>query len=225
MSKDEKIWIPDNYYQGFLRGCLANELIEETPSKTALENAGCEISALCYLITPDGKQHNPRIMKPNEFPTSIRKLFESRPDDTQSDDELEVAEPAVKDIEEIKEMLDIDPHQVCDTCQQSKSLQSFKRYPGRVARYRTTCIECQTMAKEKMPEFKQDTPPVPEPVQELSEEVIEDAVIVQTRPAVSVTLEYLKRIATEAFERGREYERSNISMIEPSLDELLGMGA
>lgn len=225
MSKDETIWIPDNYYQGFLRGCLANELIEETPSKTALENAGCDISALCYLITPDGKQHNPRIMKPNEFPTSIRKLFETRPADAQSYDELEVAEPAVKDIEEIKEMLDTDPHQVCDTCQQPKPLQSFKKFPGRGTKYRTTCIECQTMAKEKMPEFKQDTPPVPKPDQEIAQEVIEEAVIVQTRPAVSVTLEYLKRIATEAFERGREHERSNISMIEPSLDELLGVGA
>lgn len=212
MSKDERIWIPDNYYQGFLRGCLANELIEETPSKTALENAGCEISALCYLILPNGSQHNPRLMNPNEFPTSIRQLFEA------SSNEAPI-EPNT--VDEAPSQDHVDETQECDTCKEVKTLQSFKRYPGRLPKYRPTCIECQSK-EGNIPNTKHDDHPIPE----TSEEHVSDAVIIQTRPtSVTVTLDYLKRLATEAYMRGREYERSNTTTVEPSLDELLEIGA
>lgn len=226
MAKDEKIWIPDNYYNGFLRGCLANELLEDTPSKTALENAGCEISALCYLVLPDGSQHNPRLMKPNEFPTSIRKLFEALPLEHYSEDGPieESSDPVVKDAQELNDMLSNATSQTCDQCNQPKPLQAFKRFPGRASRYRTTCIECQTNMKEPIPKFKEDTSPVPTPISQV-EESITDAEVIETKPMAVVSLDYLKRMAKDAFERGREYERSNIETIEPSLEELLGIGA
>lgn len=222
MVKDEKIWIPDNHYNGFLKGCMANEAIETTPSKTALENAGCEISALCYLILPDGKQHNPRIMKPNEFPSSIRALFEIAPYESDPDED-----PAPLDTvgKEIKDMLQEATYQVCDTCGENKPMEAFKKKPGRGVLRRSTCIECETKAKEQMPQFKEDTPPASQPDPAPKSEVVEGAVVVPAKPTVAVTLDYLKRIATEAFERGREYERSNVETVEPSLDELLGIGA
>lgn len=220
MSKDEKIWIPDNYYNGFLKGCMANEAIETTPSKTALENARCQISALCYLILPDGKQHNPRFMKPNEFPSSIRALFEIAPYDGYQDEEMATNEPP-KAIDVIEEAT----YQVCDTCHENKPMEAFKKMPGRGVKRRAACIECETKAKEHMPQFKDESTPAQQHDQEPKSEVVEDAVVVPTKPTVAVTLEYLKRIATEAFERGREFERSNVETIEMSLDELLGIGA
>lgn len=222
MAKDEKIWIPDNYYNGFLKGCMANEAIETTPSKTALENAGCEISALCYLILPNGDQHNPRFMKPNEFPSSIRALFEIAPDEGDPDEE-----PAPTDTvgKEIKDMLHEATYQVCDTCGENKPMEAFKKKPGRGVLRKSTCIQCEAKAKEQMPQFKKDTPPAPEPDTVPKSEAVEGTVVVPSRPPVTVTLDYLKRIATEAFERGREHERKNFETVELSLDELLGIGA
>ncbi|MDD2267037.1 hypothetical protein [Sulfuricurvum sp.] len=238
MSKSETIWIPDNYYQGFLRGCLANELIEETPSKTALENAGCEISALCYLITPDGKQHNPRIMKPNDLSTSIRKLFSAK-----VSDEPEQTDSTPKTLpEEVGDMIMSATSQRCDTCNESKPIEAFKKFPGRGIKRKSTCIECEAKAKAETTnashmngsEFKRklkDTllgsnesasTPDQEPKAEI---IVTDAEIIEKHPTVCVTLAYLKRLATDAYERGREYERSNVETVEPSLDELLGIGA
>lgn len=220
MAKDEKIWIPDNYYNGFLRGCMTNEAIETTPSKTALENAGCEISGMCYLVLPDGKQHNPRIMKPNEFPSSIRALFEITPDAGDPNEEMVTPEPP-KAMDVIEEAT----HLVCDTCGENKPMEAFKKKPGRGVLRKSTCIECETNAKEQMPQFKEDTPPAPQSDPAPKSEVVEGAVVVPAKPTVAVTLDYLKRIATEAFERGREFERNNVQTVEYSLDELLGIGA
>lgn len=232
MAKDERIWIPDNYYNGFLKGCMANELIEDTPSKTALENSGCQISALCYLILPDGSQHNPRIMKPNEFPSSIRKLFEIIPD-AEYPDEI----PAVLDTvgKELKDVLQEATHQVCDICKENKPFESFKKMPGRGVRRRTTCIECEAKSKAygkpnahpiSTEEFKERAAEIlTGPDQLTSNPLLQrcqiDAKIVAKRATVCVSLDYLKRLATEAYERGREFERSNILTVEPSLDELL----
>lgn len=218
MAKDERIWIPDSYYNGFLKGCMSNEAIETTPSKTALEDAGCSISALCYLILPDDSQHNPRFMKPNEFPTSIRALFEIVPDAGDPDEERATLETVGQ---EIKDILQEATYQVCDTCGEDKPMEAFKKMPGRGVKRRGTCIECEVKAREQMPQFKDDTTPDPLP----KSEAVEGTVVVPARPAVTVTLDYLKRLATEAFERGREYERNNVETVEPSLDELLGIGA
>lgn len=222
MSKDERIWIPDNYYTGFLRGCMTNEAIETTPSKTALENAGCDISGMCFLILPNGAQCNPRTMKPNELPSSIRALFEIAPDEGDPDEDP-IAPQTI--AHEITDMLKDATYQICDTCYENKPIEAFKKKPGRGVLRRTTCIECEVKAKEQMPKFKEDTPPTPHPDPAPKQEAIEGSVIVPTRPTVSVTLEYLKRIATEAFERGREYERSNVDPVELSLDDLLGISA
>ncbi len=234
MGQNEKIWIPDNYYQGFLRGCLANELIEDTPSKTALENAGCQISGMCYLILPDESQHNPRIMKPNELPTSIRKLFESIPDGGNSDDV-----PAVLDTvgQELNDVLQEATYQVCDTCNQNKPMEAFKKFPGRGVKRRSTCIECES--KKKVHEAPNAHPLSPGELKDSATEILTRSDELSITPLqcgvepifeakqanVYVSLDYLKRLATEAYERGREYERSNIETEEPTLDELLGIGA
>jgi len=234
MPKDEKIWIPDNYYQGFLRGCLANELIEVTPSKTALENAGCQISALCYLVLPDESQHNPRFMKPSEFPTLIRKLFELTPDEGNQDEV-----PAVLDTvgQELNDVLQEATYQVCDTCSENKPMESFKKFPGRGVKRRSTCIECE--AKNKVDEKPNAHPLSPKELKESVAGILTRPDQLSTTPMqcgvepifeakqanVYVSLDYLKRLATEAYERGREYERSNIETEEPTLDELLGIGA
>lgn len=220
MAKDEKIWIPDNYYNGFLKVCMANEAIETTPSKTALENAGCEISALCYLILPNGDQHNPRFMKPNEFPTSIRALFEIAPDEGDPDEE-----PAPVDTvgQEIKDMLQEATYQVCDTCGENKPMEAFKKKPGRGVLRKSTCIECEAKAKEQTAPIEENTTPAPDP--DRKPDPIEETVTSETKPPVMVTLEYLKKITTEAFERGREYERNSVETVELSLDELLVIGA
>lgn len=207
MSKDERIWIPDNYYNGFLKGCMSNEAIETTPSKTALENTGCNISALCYLILPNGEQHNPRFMKPNEFPTSIRALFEIVP----GEEDTVTHEPPKR-----MNVLEEATHQMCDTCGENKPMEAFKKKACRGVLRRSTCIACETKAKE-------DTHPAPQP--DSKPEPIEETATSETKLPVIVTLEYLKKIATEAFERGREFERSNITTVYPSLDELLGIGA
>ncbi len=222
MAKDERIWIPDNYYQGFLRGCMNNELIEDTPSKTGLEDAGCQISALCYLITPDGKQHNPRIMNPNELPTSVRKLFEEK-----SDNEPESSASVPQTLAgEVEDMLKDATYQVCDTCGENKPMEAFKKFPGRGVKRQSTCIECQDKAKAKIQNISDAKEPIKSPDQEpKAETIIIDTEIIEKRPTVCVTLDYLKKLATDAYERGREFERSNVETVEPSLDELLGIGA
>jgi len=238
VAKGERIWIPDNYYQGFLRGCMNNELIEDTPSKTGLEDAGCQISALCYLITPDGKQHNPRIMNPNELPTSVRKLFEEKPD---NEPESPASVPQTL-ADKVGDMLKDVTYQVCDTCGENKPMEAFKKFPGRGIKRQSTCIECQDKAKAEVPnasrmnqsEFKEKVKDTllgsNEPIESKDQEpkaeiIIMDAQVVEKRPTVCVTLDYLKKLATDAYERGREFERSNVETVEPSLDELLGIGA
>lgn len=222
MAKDERIWIPDNYYTGFLRGCMSNEAIETTPSKTALENAGCNISGMCFLILPNGDQCNPRTLKPNELPSSIRALFEIVPDKSDPDEEPAASQTMAH---KVSNMIRDATYQVCDTCGENKPMEAFKKRPGRGVLRRTTCIECETKAREKMPQFRDSTSNAPHHDQDHKPEVIEGAVVVPTQPTVMVTLEYLKRIATEAFERGREHERSNVEPVEPSLDDLLGISA
>lgn len=232
MGKNEKIWIQDNYYNGFLRGCLGNELIEETPSKTALENAGCQISALCYLILPDQSQHNPRTMKPNEFPTSIRKLFEIEAANFDLDDDMfgenaesESTSSAVTDPKTISDMLFDATSQVCEECNQKKPIEAFAKMRGRGLRRQSVCIECNTKAKEKKPEqtaSKSEDLPIA-PYHEIPHG--QHAHTVESNPTAVVSVDYLKKIANEAFNRGREYERSNINTVAPSLDELLEIGA
>ncbi|MBV5334739.1 MAG: hypothetical protein JZU49_02915 [Sulfuricurvum sp.] len=228
MPKDEKIWIQDNYYNGFLRGCLGNELIEETPSKTALENAGCQISALCYLILPDQSQHNPRTMKPNEFPTSIRKLFEIEAANFDLDDDVfgekaesEETSSVVTDPKTISDMLSDATSKVCEECNQQKPIEAFAKMRGRGVRRQSVCIECQTKAKALASQVKPDVHPQPASI----EDDIKDVEAVEANPMAVVSIDYLKKIANEAFNRGREYERSNIDTVAPSLDELLEIGA
>lgn len=232
MGKDDKKWIPDNYYNGFLRGCLGNELLEETPAKSALENAGCDISALCYLILPDGSQHNPRIMKPNEFPTSIRKLFEIEVAKFDLDDEpIEpntvdtYSEPVVTDRKAISDMLADATSKICAECNQSKPIEAFAKMRGRGVRRQDVCIECNTKAKEKTPDHTtSDNGDLPlAPYHEIPH--AQPTQTAETNPMAVVSVDYLKKIANEAFNRGREYERSNINTVAPSLDELLDIGA
>lgn len=226
MSKDETIWIPDNYYKGFLKTCFTNELIEDTPSKTALENAGCNISALCFLITPDGKQHNPRIMKPNEFPTSIRKLFETIPSIPDED----IVEP-VSEPEKINDFIGDATSQVCEECNETKPMEAFAKMRGRGIRRQGVCIECTTKAKETMPKFKPDhTGPVSDDLPEApyheiphGHPVINEKVD-DTKIAL-VPMSWVKNVVSQAFEKGREFERANIETVTPSLDELLEIGA
>jgi len=232
MAKDEKKWIPDNYYNGFLRGCLANELIETTPAKSVLEDAGCEISALCYLILPDGSQHNPRFMKPNEFPTSIRKLFEIEAANFDLDygplepNTIDTSnEPAVTDRKPISDMLADITSKVCNECKQPKPIEAFAKMRGRGVRRQDVCIECNAKTKEKKPDHTtSDNGDLPvAPYHEIPRG--QPTPTVKTGPMAVVSVDYLKKIANEAFNRGREYERSNINTVAPSLDELLEIGA
>lgn len=238
MAKDEKIWIQDNYYNGFLRGCLGNELIEETPSKTALENAGCQISALCYLILPDQSQHNPRTMKPNEFPTSIRKLFEIEAANFDLDDDVfgekaesESTSSVVTDPETISDMLFDATSQVCEECNQQKPIEAFAKMRGRGVRRQSVCIECNAKAKETMPKFKPDhAGPVSEDLPEVPyHEIPHGQPVINEKghdeKIALVPMSWVKNVVSQAFEKGREFERANIETVTPSLDELLQIGA
>lgn len=230
MSKDEAIWIPDNYYRGFLRTCMNNELIEDTPSKTALENAGCNISALCFLITPDGKQHNPRIMNPNELSTSIRKLFQPIPHVPDEDIGTVNTEP-VTEPEKVNDFIGDATSQVCEECGETKPMEAFAKMRGRGVCRQSVCIECNTKAKETMPKFKPDhTGPVSEDLPEAPYHEIPHG-----QPAINekehdekialVPMSWVKNVVSQAFEKGREFERANIETVTPSLDELLQIGA
>lgn len=160
-------------------------------------------------------------MKPNEFPTSIRALFEIVPDAQDPDDEETVTHEPSKPMDVIEEAT----HQVCDTCSENKPMEAFKKKPGRGVLRKSTCIECEAKAKEQTAPIEENTPPAPEHDTVPKSEAVEGTVVVPSRPPVTVTLDYLKRIATEAFERGREHERNSVETVDLSLDELLGIGA
>lgn len=222
MAKDDRIWILDNYYMGFIKGLNQNQHIEHIPSKTALENAGCNISGMCYLITPGGSQFNPRTLKPNELASSIRALFESpQSDDEVMDDEEdqigELAEEAAEictpaEPEKVNDYVADATSQVCEECGESKPLEAFKKMPGRGIKRQSVCIECKAKHIADVVEpVKTYVPPNSDPVVEDDEQKDKVALVPMT---------WVMELVKEAYERGKSEKQQNVVM--PSLDELIG---
>lgn len=209
------------HYEKFVQKAKRNTKMIRIPSHQELEDSGFDITDLYFLILPNGLQVNPETVNPDTdlFDDAIKPLFLK--------DWKVYKEPAVvKTVaQETKNMLQEATYQVCDTCGENKPMEAFKKRPGRGVLRKSTCIECEANAKEPIPQFKDDATPAPKLDQLPNPEAVEGTVVVPARPAVTVTLDYLKRLATQAFERGREYERNNVETVEPSLDELLGIGA
>lgn len=67
--------IQANYYQGFVTMCKRNPKIARIPTKDELENAGCQLSEMSYLIEPDGRECNPSMVNPEILSEDLVSLF------------------------------------------------------------------------------------------------------------------------------------------------------
>lgn len=209
------------HYEKFVQKAKRNTKMIRIPSHQELEDSGFDITDLYFLILPNGLQVNPETVNPDTdlFDDAIKPLFLKQSSVCEEPETLETVGQQIKDI------LQEATYQVCDSCGENKPMEAFKKRPGRGVLRKSTCIECEAKAKEPIPQFKDDATPAPKPGPLPNPEAVAGTVVVPARPAVTVTLDYLKRLATQAFERGREFERNNAEIVEPSLDELLGIGA
>lgn len=197
--------IEQNYYQGFQRLCDRNEKMARIPTKDELEKMGCEVSGMCYLITKDGKQYNPATVNPEIMDDHIRMMFTS----PVLPAPVLVPTPYRPKPIEVPKMAHAEKDspigKVCTQCGSGKPIEQFGRKAGRGDHRKDICIECESKNKEVA-----------------INTIVEPKKQIQEDSGKFVSIDRVKALVLEAYEIGKKEGQSEVTIIEPTINEILG---
>lgn len=193
--------IEQNYYSGFTKLCKKNPKIKYIPSIQTLEELGCSISGICYLIDKSERTYNPAIVNPDIFDDDLKSAFEKGI--ITHTPELKATELPPVEVEKEQSK------RFCTECHKAKELTEFRRKPGRGLHYHDVCLECESEPKIPVKE---------EPKKEEATQIVVKQVHKQKK---LIGIERAKELILEAYKIGFKEASEQICISDISLDEIL----
>lgn len=226
-----------DHYRGFKNYCDRNPKLH-CPTKTQLEDSGCQISDTFYLVEPSGRVVNPATVNPEILEDSIKNLFmPGKPIElvyeTNGKDEFKDSPVPMPDLNE--------PTKQCTHCSMFKPLDHFgkKRGPGK--QRKEVCTECEEKIKAQtigditgLSHEKPNAEPIgkEELGERIKEMLTEEKEPQEERSAVGdqpdnhpdISWQHAQRLALEAYQLGiiEGERRATSTTAEPTLSDLLG---